>query len=125
MNRAHPGGLWLLEGAGRIPKTAPAARACGRGNRLGGNEVQVLIVWNLIQVIAILQQLPTHILVHLLQEEERTINQDAQHAELLPKGRSLSPHPSFLSLLYLAPGQLHILDYRRKHHHFPAVPFQQ
>lgn len=63
---AYPGGLWLLEGTGRIPKTAPAARARGRSNRLRRNEVQVLIIWNLIQVISILQQLPAHVLVHLL-----------------------------------------------------------
>lgn len=54
-----------MEGTGRIPKTAPAARTRG-SNRLRRNEVQVLIIWNLIQVISILQQLPAHVLVHLL-----------------------------------------------------------
>lgn len=71
---AYSGGLWLLEGTGRIPKTAPAARTRGRSNRLRRNEVQVLIIWNLIQVISILQQLPAHVLVHLLKEEDSTMS---------------------------------------------------
>lgn len=54
VSRVHLGELWLLEGTGRIPKTAPAARACGRGHRLRGNEIQVLVIWNLIQMIPIL-----------------------------------------------------------------------
>lgn len=72
VNRAHAGGFCLLEGTGRVPKAAPAAGACGGGHRLGGNEVQVLVVWNLIQVIAILKQLPIYILVHLLSESRDT-----------------------------------------------------
>lgn len=87
---AYPGGLWLLQGTGRIPKTAPAARTRGRSNRLRRNEVQVLIIWNLVQVISILQQLPAHVLVYLLKEEDGTVKQDAEHTELLPKGRSCS-----------------------------------
>lgn len=77
VSRAHLRGLCLLEGTGgSIPKTAPAAGACGGSHRLGGNEVQVLIIWNLIQVVPILEQLPAHILVHLLRAgEERTISQ--------------------------------------------------
>lgn len=66
MGRTHFRGLCcLLENTGGIPKTAPAAGARGGGHRLGWNEVQILIIWNLIQVIPILEQLAAHILVHL------------------------------------------------------------
>lgn len=71
MGRTHFRGLCcLLENTGGIPKTAPAAGARGGGHRLGWNEVQILIIWNLIQVIPILEQLAAHILVHLLRAGE-------------------------------------------------------
>lgn len=119
VNRAHAGGFCLLEGTGRVPKAAPAAGACGGGHRLGGNEVQVLVVWNLIQVIAILKQLPIYILVHLLKGGKvGTVSPDAKQRQLLPHSENrASAH---------APSHAHSLpklsqDYR-KHHFLQAVP---
>lgn len=58
----------LLDHTGeRIPK---AARARGGGG-FGGDEVQVLIIWDLIQVVPILQELPAQVLVHLLEGREK------------------------------------------------------
>lgn len=72
------GGSRLLEGAGGVPGTAPAAGASRGGHGLRGDEVQVFVIRNLIQVVAILEQLPAHILVHLLRVEEGTISQEAK-----------------------------------------------
>lgn len=39
-----------------------------------GDEVQVLIVWDLVQPVAILQELDIQVLVYLLERERETIN---------------------------------------------------
>lgn len=88
-------GFCLLEvTGGRVPKTAPAAGTRGGGRRLGGDEVQVLIIRNLIQVIPILEQLAAHILAHLLRAGERENCKLGGKAEVTAaqKADPCSPH---------------------------------
>lgn len=54
----------LLDHAGEIfSKTTEARRG---GDRFRGDEIQIFIVGDLIEVVPVLQQLPAQVLVHLL-----------------------------------------------------------
>lgn len=97
--RTHFRGLCLLESTGGIPKTAPAAGARGGGHRLGGNEVQILIIWNLIQMIPILEQLAAHILVHLLRAGENC-KPGCKSEIIAAKRQPTFPYWSFQSKLH-------------------------
>lgn len=59
--------LYLTGGGGGC-----LAADAGRVDRFGRDEVQVLIVWDLIQAVAVLEQLDVQVLIDLLEEESKT-----------------------------------------------------
>ena len=59
----------LLNHAGEIFSETTGARRGGNGFR--GDEIQIFVIGDLVEVVPILQQLPAQVLVHLLGGEQR------------------------------------------------------
>lgn len=60
--------MQLLDHTGEIFSKATGARR--GGSRFGGDEIQVFIIGDLVEVVPILQQLPAKVLGHLLQGDK-------------------------------------------------------